>query len=294
MGGPIVIASVGRDGSHHRSANAGRIRATLVAVLVAAALLLPVAAEAVSYPDSMASTGDSITRAYNTGFFPYTDNTAGSWSTGTNTTVSSHYRRLLALNPAIQGKNYNYARSGARMVDLNGQLTAVASRHVDYVTVLMGGNDVCTSSPATMTSVADFSSQFTLAMDAFTRSSPNTRVFVASIPRVLRLWSTLKNNGTARFVWALFGVCQSMLKNPLSTTAADVARRTAVDEREQAFNGVLESVCASHPHCLFDGNATFNYAFTTADISTRDYFHPSLTGQKNLAAGTWAVGFWGP
>ena len=289
-----MIASVGRAGSHHRSANAGRIRATFVALFAAVALLLPVAAEAVSYPDSMASTGDSITRAYNTGFFPYTDNAAGSWSTGTNTSVASHYRRLLALNPAIQGKNYNYARSGARMVDLNGQLTTVASRHVDYVTVLMGGNDVCTSSPATMTSVADFNSQFTLAMDNFTRSSPNTRVYVASIPRVLRLWSTLKNNGTARFVWSLFGVCQSMLKNPLSTAAADVARRTAVDEREQAFNGVLESVCATHPHCLFDGNATFNYAFSTADISTRDYFHPSLTGQKNLAAGTWAVGFWGP
>ena len=288
-----MIAPVGRARSHHR-ANTGRIRATLVAVLAAAALLLPVAAEAVSYPDSMASTGDSITRAYNTGFFPYTDNAAGSWSTGTNTTVSSHYRRLLALNPAIQGKNYNYARSGARMVDLNGQMTMVASRHVDYVTVLMGGNDICTSSPATMTSVADFNSQFTLAMDTFTRSSPNTRVFVVSIPRVLRLWSTLKNNGTARFVWSLFGVCQSMLKNPLSTAAADVARRTAVDQREQAFNSVLESVCATRPHCRFDGNATFNYAFSTADISTRDYFHPSLTGQKNLAAGTWAAGFWGP
>lgn len=285
---------VGRAGSHHPAADARRIRVALVAIFAAAALLLPAAAKAVSYPDSMASTGDSITRAYNTGFFPYTDNAAGSWSTGTNTSVASHYRRLLVLNPAIQGKNFNHARSGARMVELNGQLTAVASRRVDYVTVLMGGNDVCTSSPATMTSVADFSIQFTLAMDNFTASSPNTRVFVASIPSVLRLWSTLKNNGTARFVWSVFGVCQSMLRNPLSNAAADVARRAAVDEREQAFNGVLASVCASHPHCLFDGNATFNYPFTAADISTRDYFHPSLTGQKNLAAGTWAVGFWGP
>jgi len=269
-------------------------RAILGAILGAAVLFLPVSAQAVSYPDSMASTGDSITRAYNTGLFPYTDNAAGSWSTGTNTSVASHYSRLLALNPAIRGKNFNYARSGARMVDLNGQLASVASRNVDYVTVLMGGNDICTSSPATMTSVADFSAQFTLAMDNFTRSSPNTRVFVASIPRVQRLWSTLKNNGTARLVWSVFGVCQSMLKNPLSTAAADVARRTAVDEREQAFNGVLESVCATHAHCLFDGNATFDYAFSTADISTRDYFHPSLTGQKNLAAGTWAVSYWGP
>jgi lysophospholipase L1-like esterase len=289
-----VNGFVFRTGSDRRPVGVRGARAILAVILAAAVLLLPVAAQAVSYPDSMASTGDSITRAYNTGFFPYTDNTAGSWSTGTNTSVASHYARLLALNPAIRGKNFNYARSGARMADLNGQLMSVASRNVDYVTVLMGGNDVCTSSPATMTSVADFGAQFTLALDTFTSSSPNTRIFVASIPRVQRLWSTLKNNGTARVVWSLFGVCQSMLRNPLSTAAADVARRTAVDEREQAFNGVLESVCAAHPHCLFDGNATFNYAFSTADISTRDYFHPSLTGQKNLAAGTWAVAYWGP
>ena len=288
-------ASVGRAGSHHRSADAGRLRATLVAVLVAAALLLPVAAQAAPpYPDSMASTGDSITKAYNTGTFPYSDNPAGSWSTGTNTTVNSHYRRLLALNPAIQGKNFNHARSGAKMVELDAQLTAVAGRHVDYVTVLMGGNDVCTSSPATMTSTADFTSQFTVAMDNFTASSPSTKVYVLSIPRVLRLWSTLKNSGTARFVWSVFGVCQSMLKSPLSTAAVDVARRAAVDEREQAYNAALESVCATHPQCRFDRYATFNYPFAAADISTRDYFHPSLTGQKNIAAGTWAVGYWGP
>ena len=31
------------------------------------------------------------------------DYPANSWSTGTNTTVNSHYTRLLALNPAISG-----------------------------------------------------------------------------------------------------------------------------------------------------------------------------------------------
>jgi lysophospholipase L1-like esterase len=289
-----VKGSVGHPGNDHPSAAARGLRSVLVALLAAAALLLPVAAQAASYPRSMASTGDSITRAYNTGFFPYTDNPAGSWSTGTNTSVASHYLRLLALNPAIRGKNYNDAKSGARMADLNGQMTTVASQRVDYVTVLMGGNDVCTSSAATMTSVASFTAQFTTAMNTITDKSPSTRVYVVSIPNVLRLWSTLKDNGTARFVWSLFGVCQSMLANPLSTEQADADRRAAVDQGERSFNRALETVCATFKRCLFDGNAVFNYAFTTADISTRDYFHPSLTGQKNLAAGTWAAGFWGP
>ncbi|HEX5823712.1 MAG TPA: GDSL-type esterase/lipase family protein [Candidatus Limnocylindrales bacterium] len=266
----------------------------LVGVLAAITLLLPVATEAASYPDSMASTGDSITRAYNTGFFPYTDNAAGSWSTGTNTGVASHYSRLLALNPAIRGKNYNDAKSGARMADLNGQMTKVVSQHVEYVTVLMGGNDVCTSSPATMTSVAAFTSQFRTAMDTITAGSPGTRVYVVSIPSVMRLWSTLKGSATVRLVWSLFGVCQSMLKNPLSTAVADVERRSTVDQRERAYNGVLESVCAEYRRCRFDGNAVFDYAFSAADITGRDDFHPSLTGQKNIAAVTWAAGFFGP
>ena len=38
----------------------------------------------VNYPNSIASTGDSITRAFNTGSVPFTDAPANSWSTGTN------------------------------------------------------------------------------------------------------------------------------------------------------------------------------------------------------------------
>jgi hypothetical protein len=42
------------------------------------------------YPNSMAATGDSITRAYNTGTLPFSDRPDNSWSTGTRTSVGSH------------------------------------------------------------------------------------------------------------------------------------------------------------------------------------------------------------
>src|SRR3989442_10502461 len=96
---------------------------------------------ATGLPNSIAATGDSITRAYNTGFWPFTDNPAGSWSTGTTTSVNSHYLRIRARKSAINGNAFNDAKSGALMRDLNGQMQVVAARHVDYVTVLMGGND---------------------------------------------------------------------------------------------------------------------------------------------------------
>ena len=266
----------------------------LVAALWAISLIgAGVAQGAPGYPSSIASTGDSITRAYNTGVFPYLDNPSASWSTGTNTTVSSHYKRLLALNPAIAGNAHNDAKSGATMADLNGQMATVATQKAGYVTVLMGANDVCTSSESTMTSVDAFQTSFTQAMTTVTAGSPSTLVYVASIPNIYQLYTALKGNRTARAVWTLFGICQSMLANPASTRQADVARRARVLAREEDFNSVLATVCGQFSQCRFDGGAVFNTAFASSDISTRDYFHPSLAGQAKLAAVSWSAGYWG-
>lgn len=70
----------------------------------------------VGYPTSMAAAGDSITKAYNTGFWPFTDAPRNSWSTGGS--VESHYRRILSAEVSIQDRNFNHAVTGAKMVDL--------------------------------------------------------------------------------------------------------------------------------------------------------------------------------
>jgi lysophospholipase L1-like esterase len=275
----------------------GRTRTSIAVVIAVASLVtagVMTASGAPAYPRSIASTGDSITRAYNTSWFPYIDNPAASWSTGTTSSVRSHYSRLLALQPTISGHAFNDAKSGAKMIDLGGQMTTAANQHVDYVTVLMGGNDICTSSEAAMTSVDAFRAQFVSGMNAITTSSPGTLVYVTSIPNVYNLWSVLKANSSARSVWSLFGVCQSMLANPLSTAQADVDRRARVLQRELDFNATLQSVCGLYVQCRYDGGAVFATTFTASDVTTRDYFHPSLAGQAKLASVTWSAGYWGP
>jgi lysophospholipase L1-like esterase len=264
----------------------------ITSLVVVLALLIPPAASAATYPKSMASTGDSITRAYNTGFFPYLDNPSASWSTGTSTAVNSQYLRLLKLNPRIQGHNSNDAASGAKMANLAGQMQTVVAQHAQYVTVLMGGNDLCTSSVGTMTSVATFRAQMTSAMNTLTSGLPAVRVEVVSIPNAYHLWELFKDDFVARSVWAAFSVCQSLLANPLSTSAADVARRDAVRQRNIAFNDVLRDTCALYVQCRFDGYAVFNTVFAKSDITGRDYFHPSTSGQAKLASVTWAAGYW--
>ena len=272
---------------HHR-----RQRLLATSIVLALALFFPPAAGAVSYPASMASTGDSITRAANTGWFPFVDNPSASWSTGTSTTVNSQYLRLLALNPAIKTHNLNDAKSGAKMADLAGQMQTVVAQRVQYVTVLMGGNDLCTPSVATMTSVDTFRSQLTAALTTLTVGLPNVQIELVSIPNAYHLWELFRNNASARSAWSAFKICQSLLLNPLSTAAADVARRDAVRQRNVAFNYVLRDTCALYIRCRFDGSAVFNTVFVASDVNTRDYFHPSISGQAKLAAVSWAAGYW--
>jgi PKD repeat protein len=262
----------------------------LVAFVVSGLMPAAVGAAEAPLPDSMAAVGDSISQAASTGGTLGADYPANAWSTGTNSTVNSHYLRLLAAGAPISGRNYNRAVSGAKVLDLNAQMANVVTLAPDYVTVLIGGKDLCTDTVAQMTSVADFRSRFATAMSTLTAGSPDSSVYVVSIPNVYQLWNLFKGNFVARFIWAVAGICQSLLANPTSTQASDVQRRETVRQRNIAFNTQLAEVCASFDRCHFDGNAVFNTTFATSDVSG-DYFHPSISGQAKLAAVSWTAGF---
>lgn len=257
---------------------------TLLVVAPAAA-----APNKVGYPNSMAAAGDSITKAYNTGFWPFTDAPRNSWSTGGS--IESHYRRILSAEPAIADRNFNHAITGAKIADLLGQLREIDRRRVAYVTILIGANDLCTDSVASMTRVARFRTQLETAMAELSAGSPRARIYVASIPNVYRLWRIYKDHFLARVVWRTLGVCRSLLLRPRSTDPGDVERRATVRRRTVRFNEVLATVCARYIHCRFDGGAVFGDRFTRADVSTRDYFHPSKDGQARLAEVSWGATF---
>jgi lysophospholipase L1-like esterase len=259
----------------------------LVAAL-AAALATAAPAAAPPVPTSMSALGDSITRGFNACGW-YVDCPSRSWSTGGS--VTSHYTRIRAIQPAITGRNFNDARTGARMVDLNGQAQTAVSRGVNYVTILVGANDACRSSEAAMTPVATFEAQFRQAMTTLTSGLPGAAVFVASIPDLKRLWEVGRGSFSARTAWSLFGVCQSMLARPTSTAQADIDRRERVRDRVVAYNEVLGRVCAEQLLCRFDGNAVFSFPFTLSHVSGWDYFHPNTNGQQMLAEVTYAAGF---
>ena len=272
------------------ASRAGRIPVAVVVCLGLFVSLAPPAAGADQppKPSSMAATGDSITRAFNLCFFPFTDCPAQSWSTGTSSSVNSHARRL-----SITASAFNDARSGAKMSDLPGQATTVFNRNVGYVTVLMGGNDVCTDTEALMTSPTSYEANFRAAMEKLNSDSTPPLVYVVSVPNVKNLWEILQGSSSARSAWNSYNVCQSLLANPLSTAQADVDRRERVKQRNMELNQRLRAVCATYAFCRFDGEASFGTGFVPNDVSTRDYFHPSSAGQAKLASVSYDNGYWG-
>ncbi|MCC3766933.1 SGNH/GDSL hydrolase family protein [Streptomyces sp. UNOC14_S4] len=226
-------------------------------------------------PASIASLGDSITRGFNA-CSVLSDCPGASWATGTQ--VDSLARRLLA-SPGTS--SWNHARTGARMADLPGQMRQAVTDRPQLVTVLLGANDACRPEVDEMTSVDAFRTDFETSVRELRSALPKSQLYVAGIPDLKRLWSQGRTNGFAKTVWKL-GVCPSMLRDSEAEDATAEQRRAAVEKRVGEYNAVLKDVCSRDRLCRFDG-AVSSYGFTGEELSKWDWFHPSKTGQRQLA-----------
>jgi hypothetical protein len=265
-------------------------RRVLAAFALATCLIAVGAASALAvFPNSMAATGDSITRAFNTCSFPFTDCPQNSWATGTERAVDSFYLRILERNPGIREHLHNDAVSGAKMGELTSQVNNAVSQRVEYVTVELGANDVCTSEEGTMTTVASYRSSLEGGLRTLTERLPGVKISVGSIPNIYWLWSLLHTNRSATETWRSLSICQSMLRNATSLTREDEERRLRVQRREVEFNTVLREVCATFANCEFDANTGYEFRFEVNEVNTRDFFHPSVRGQATIAAIEWPL-----
>jgi lysophospholipase L1-like esterase len=234
---------------------------------------------AIPYPDSIAAIGDSWTTPYCTDS-DCTVKPLDSWSTGWNPAVDSHYLRILAANPAIRGRKYNIADQadtpGPGVSDLSFQAGKAIAKKVDYVTIALGENDICSSPPAY------FHDQFKTGMDKLTKGLPNAHIFVASIDDLTRQWQALHADRKIRSSVNLdCGLGPTTTKKQLQALRSQII----------ALNKQLSTVCARYPRCRYDGGAVFRIAWEEKDFSPLDYGHLSIAGQHLLAATTWRATF---
>jgi lysophospholipase L1-like esterase len=276
---------------------ARRVLAAVGTVLAGVlALVLVLSSSEAQTGRSMSALGDSFTIAFRAcPQAPNAECPAASWATGSDPVVNSNLLRRQAAAPGLAG--VSFAGGGRKVSDLDRQAKLAVDAGSEYVTILIGTNDVCRETLAAMTPVARFRSQFDVALDRLSSGLPAARVFVASIPDPERLREIFAGNPVARAAWAAdgpHGTCGAFLERPLSVLAADVQRRAAAHARVVDLNRQLAEVCAEHAGCVYDGGAVFDWDYGPQHITTTDYFHFNVAGEAGLAAITYPLAFPAP
>jgi GDSL-like Lipase/Acylhydrolase family len=223
--------------------------------------------------------GDSITVACNATSLG--DNPALSWSTGTDTKINSHLKRLaLSLKSDIQG--VNLAVSGAKVVDLRQQTNAMINHKPDYLTIEIGANDLCAWKDDYTARILQFGIELRSNVATIVESNPKVKILLASIPDMYALWEVGARRPECQLRWNLFGLCTPLLSSNVTTQD-----RAAFVERWRIVNATIASVAEAFPQNVIFNSAVASARITSEHVSSIDCFHPSVQGQNLLADKAW-------
>ncbi len=253
-------------------------------------------------PLRLYSIGDSITRAFDAWFVA--DNLPVSWSNGYHGAtqaflgvpdVLSHNQRIQLQWGTAGRTNVVAAQNGARWDDALGQAQGIVGEQPTYVTVMLGGNDVCRDSIADLPTDAEIRGHVQGTLTFLDENLPvGATVLVIGIPDVKRLHDVgLAEKGLlgidCQAIWtttALGFPCGSMLSPDNSE-----ADRLYVQSRNFVYNDIIqeevESFDLSSPRVYFQFGDAEAVPFVGDDISSIDCFHPSGDGEELISWVAW-------
>lgn len=295
----------------------GRLLATTLAGAIAASGIVALAADTAEakpnrlQPTRIYSVGDSITRAFDSNYI--LDNLSESWANGYygfwewllgKENVNSHNQRAdsaFGVNSNVVG-----AVNGADMDDMDVQAAAGLGNNPYYVTVELGGNDICQDNasqvPDPLTYIYDYiDGIFVLDPGIWGVGGGLTggsTVYTASVPDIKQLYDVGKNQTGAlgldcEIIWlgTYIGFpCGSML-SPGNSEADRLALQAINLQYNQYLDIVSAQANALSQSVYWDFTwEVWNTAIQGNDISSIDCFHPSSDGQEKLAQATWADG----
>jgi lysophospholipase L1-like esterase len=260
-------------------------------------------------PLRLYSIGDSITRAFDA--WAPGDNLAVSWVNGFHgffeeligmPDINSHNQRISAVYGDSGRSNVIAAQNGARWDDALAQAQGVVAEAPTYVTIMLGGNDVCRDSIADLPSDAEIQGHVSATLSFLDANLPaGATVMVVGIPDIKRLYDVaLEEKGLlgidCEAIWSttvLGFPCGSMLS--ADNTEAD---RLFVQSRNFAYNDIIllevsfRNAASNRVYFHFLDAETV--PFTGNHISSIDCFHPSASGEALISELVWNQGPFGP
>ena len=264
-------------------------------------------------PTRIYGIGDSITQAYDSNFLFL--NLPESWVNGFHGSseasqgfvdVNSHNQRLAnAFGVEI---NVMGASAGVGMGEMAGQALAASTVQPNYVTVMLGGNDICRNSPADVPTSLAFALDYIDGVAGLDPGifgvagglPPGSTVYTAAVPDVKQLYEVgMSQSGlfgldcTTLWDFDLFGLtfpCGSMLSS--SRTEAERLQLQSLNSEYNVFLAALsEALDAISENVYWQFTWTvWTHPVQANEISGIDCFHPSSQGQAVLSEITWADG----
>lgn len=271
-----------------------RMRTILTSVALATGCLAALAHGAPTttsavYPTSIAVIGDGDVTGYASNpKHPFQEARANSWATGTNPAVRSIYSRLLAANPAIRGRAFNFGSHGATVRDLPSQVrkATLLKTKPELVVVQILGNDApCDGKDETR--YADYQTRVAEALQRLATDLPKARILAVgdagTLDSYVRAVSSYGLN--ARLTHAGTGICSIFAPKTGKVVPEHLAyvRRTI-----DGYNAAFAAACKSVPTCRSDGGAARRIVLKPADLAHR-FESLSIQGLAKLAAVEWKV-----
>ncbi len=295
-----------------------------------------------SFPESMAALGDSIsagalarysrTDAKNplidlailfklAGVFMsknvrFIEDRNFTWTLGMDSKLRmiSHARRLSFMK-GHKINTYNAAVSGNESADLQDQFDRLLKwsyknnngKFPDYVTILIGANDICADSTEQMINPGVFENNVDTIIKEIHEENPNTKVLISSLPNIESLRNVAKDSPLMGR--GPFSSCQDFWKRASAcgtlTLLDDPYERSKVSLRVKEYNHILQKLAGvadgisiqnsdnnvqSNPNVKF-GSKVYDVQFTPNDLSL-DCFHPNPNGQNLISENSWKSSWW--
>lgn len=218
----------------------------------------------------MAVLGDSASTAFNSE--RKWNNLNNSWAGGRS--VNSHYNRLVKLMPDKNVRVINLAVPGVDSHDVVRQAKTAASVELDYVTILIGSNDLCRG----LDGIEGFRYRMYKAIKTLVDSSPDVKILLSSTPNIVQ----------ARHV-AEDLVCDMVWTRVMEM--CDVSSEDVFYESWWALNAVLDVIGQNNDNVIFS-DAVMLQQIEPDSISLIDCFHASKQGQEMISELTWAQGWY--
>jgi lysophospholipase L1-like esterase len=166
------------------------------------------------------------------------------------------------------------------------------------VTFELGTNDLC-ASPDFMTDPAALRTQLQTAIATLKAGLPaGSRILMLPVPDFPHFRDITQANPAAKALLALprnQNRCVPYLGK--YSASAEVKANSYLVQ----YDAILKAACdeinargssAGRLRCTYNAALLADSDFTVKDLSTVDYFHPSLSGQAKMAADAWRADIW--